>query len=74
LHDSPIEDLYCAVISNCGIESIEIDRSPKHLKFLNLEGNCINADGCHGLATLLRGGGAVTLTNLWLGKNMIDDK
>jgi len=67
LRDSTIESLNCR---GCGIQSIEIDSDhiPRNLKFLNLKGNCIDADGCRGLATLLRGGmllqhifGSVTL-------------
>ena len=52
LHNIPIEELNC---SECGIESIEIDRDyiPKNLKALELAKNIINADGYRGLATLL---------------------
>jgi hypothetical protein len=72
LRDNPIEKLYC---SNCGIESIEIDNDyiPRNVKFLDLYGNRINADGCRELVKLLQGGDS-TLTALWLKKNKIDDE
>jgi hypothetical protein len=72
LRDSPIEHLQC---HNNGIESIEIDSDhiPRNLKFISLEGNRINADGCRGLATLLQGGNT-TLKSLWLCNNKIDDE
>jgi len=72
LRGSPIKNLSCA---RCGIRSIEIDINncfPQHLTFLNLSSNFINADGCHGLAELLQGGGA-RLSTLLLNKNEIDD-
>ena len=55
--------------NNNGIESIEIDRDhiPRKLKFISLEGNRINADGCRELVKLLQGGDS-TLTALWLKK------
>ena len=69
---SPIERLHCRF---CGIESIEIDseHKPKHLKSLFLTYNRINADGCRGLAEMLKGGDS-TLTTLHLQKNKIDDE
>jgi hypothetical protein len=72
LRDSPIEYLSCW---GCGIESMEIDRShiPRNLKSLDLDHNNINADGCRGLATLLRGGNS-TLTDLSLKNNKISDE
>ena len=53
LRNSPIETLNC---QNCGIASIEIDIEtvPRHLKYLLLQDNSINADGCRGLAKLLQ--------------------
>jgi len=72
LRDSPIETLSC---DRCGIDSIEIDfvSSPKSLKSLHLGDNCINADGCRGLAKLLQGGDS-TLKYLHLDDNKIDDE
>ena len=72
LRDSPIEELYC---NRCGIESIEIDTEhiPKHLTWLSLIGNIINANGCHELAKLLQGGDS-TLKDLYLRGNTIDDE
>ena len=73
LRDSPIERLCC---KNCGIASIEIDSSEHillHLKYLLLEGNIINTDGCRELAKLLQGGDA-TLERLHLDGNNIDDE
>mmetsp|Transcript_4535 Transcript_4535/g.7682 ORF Transcript_4535/g.7682 Transcript_4535/m.7682 type:complete len:430 (+) Transcript_4535:52-1341(+) len=70
LRNSPIEKLNC---TGCGITSIEIRCIPKHLKVLYLDENNINADGCRGLAKLLRGGDA-TLETLHLQKNKIDDE
>ncbi|KAK1746068.1 hypothetical protein QTG54_002675 [Skeletonema marinoi] len=72
LRDSPIEELYC---NRCGIESIEIDTEhiPKHLTWLSLIGNIINANGCHELAKLLQGGDS-TLKDLYLTDNTIDDE
>eukprot|EP00985_Skeletonema_marinoi_P021052 scaffold12694_cov141-Skeletonema_marinoi.AAC.10 len=71
LRDSPIESLNCR---RCGIELIEIDNDsiPKHLTFLNLSSNFINADGCRELAKLLQGREA-TLSTLCLNHNKIDD-
>ena len=70
LCDSPIEDLDC---DKCGIESINIDgdRIPLNLRELDLTSNGINADGCHELAKLLRGGDS-TLKKLHLDNNRID--
>ena len=70
LRDSHIQKLYC---NNCGIASIEIDieHSPRHLKYLALQENSINADGCRALAKLLQGGNA-TLECLYLNENKID--
>jgi hypothetical protein len=72
LCNSPIEVLKCM---DNGIESIEIDNDhiPRNVKFLDLYGNRINADGCRGLATLLRGGNS-TLTDLSLNYNKIGDE
>jgi len=72
LRDSPIETLSC---DRCGIDTIEIDfvSSPKSLKSLHLGDNCINADGCRGLAKLLQGGDS-TLKYLHLDDNKIDDE
>ncbi len=72
LRDSPIERIHCC---RCGIESIEIDSNtkPKRLKFLFLDTNSINDDGCRGLANLLQGEDSV-LTTLHLNGNMIDDE
>jgi hypothetical protein len=67
-------------LRNCGIESIEIDSEhiPRHLTYLCLTGNNINADGCRGLAKLLQGGdeggGDATLDRLELLGNKIDDE
>ena len=71
LSDSPIYRLHC---SNCGIESIEIEigHTPRHLEYLTLEDNDINADGCRELAKLLQRGDA-TLNLLYLQRNKIDD-
>ena len=71
LHNSPIETLQC---ENCRIESIEIDctQIPRHLRYLSLLGNRINADGCRGLAKLLQGGDA-KLESLNLNRNEIND-
>ncbi|KAK1746074.1 leucine-rich repeat protein [Skeletonema marinoi] len=68
LRDSPIESLNCR---RCSIELIEIDNDsiPKHLTFLNLSSNFINADGC---PKLLQGREA-TLSTLCLNHNKIDD-
>ena len=54
LQDSPIRRLIC---DGCDIESIEIviEHAPRHLEFLDLSGNDINADGCRELAKLLQG-------------------
>ena len=72
LRDSPIEKLSC---ENCRIESIEIIREnmPKHLEYLNLEGNSIKTDGCSEIAKLLQRGDA-TLERLYLQENDIDDE
>jgi len=72
LRDSPIVTLCC---HSCGIKSIEIDGEyiPRNLTLLDLGGNIINADGCHGLATLLQGGNA-TLKCLYLPNNQIGDE
>ena len=71
LSDGPIERLHC---NDCGIESIEIviGYTPRHLDYLDLEDNLINADGCRQLAKLLQRGDA-TLNHLALGNNKIDD-
>ena len=71
LRNSPIERLSS---ENCRIESIEIDskQRPKHLRYLHLDGNNINTNGCRGLAALLQGGDA-TLEHLYLEYNNIDD-
>ncbi len=71
LSDSPIELLAC---ESCDVESIEIDSEqvPNHLRTLALGGNNINADGCHEIAKLLRGGDS-TLQRLKLDDNKIDD-
>ena len=57
LHSSHIEHLNR---DGCGIESIEIDNNffPKRLENLDLSKNNINAEGCRGLAKLLKGGNA----------------
>ena len=54
------------------IESIEIDinHSPRHLKFLSFYGNN-NADDCREVAKLLQGGDS-TLRTLILNNNKID--
>jgi hypothetical protein len=72
LRDSPIKQLQC---NKNGIESIDIDSDhiPRNLETLYLQGNCIDADGCRGLATLLQGGNP-TLTTLRLDDNKIDDE
>ena len=72
LRNTPIEQLHCC---GCDIESIEIDTNHihRHLRYLHLENNEINADGCRGLAKLLQGGDAA-LTKLYLDGNEIDDK
>ena len=72
LRNSPIERLRCV---GCRIKSIEIDTEhiPKHLKWLHLQDNFINADGCHELAKLLQGGDS-TLKDLYLSDNTIDDE
>jgi len=72
LRNSPIEKLSCAC---CGIESfnIDIEHIPHNLKALTLRRNDISADGCRGLATLLRGEDS-TLDNLFLADNKIDDE
>eukprot|EP00984_Skeletonema_dohrnii_P012964 scaffold5316_cov90-Skeletonema_dohrnii-CCMP3373.AAC.8 len=72
LRDSSIKRLtfHC-----CGLSSIKIDVAyvPNCLKILNLSGNEINADGCRGLAKLLRRENA-TLRHLFLDRNQIDDE
>ena len=73
LHDSPINGLR---LMRCDIQSpieIDIDHSPRHLTYLNLEENSINANGCRGLAKLLQGGDAI-LGHLNLINNDIDDE
>ena len=71
LRDSPIETLLCIY---CGIESIVIDieHAPKQLKYLVLQDNRINTDGCHELAKLLQGRESA-LELLHLQRNKIDD-
>ena len=71
LSDSPIAELIC---DSCGLESIEIDREhiPKHLEFLLLNNNLINADGCREVAKVLQTGDG-TLDHLHLVNNKIDD-
>jgi len=72
LHDSPIEWLGCAW---CGVDSIEIENGyiPKRLETLTLHGNKINADGCRGLAELLRVEDS-TLKRLHVAQIKIDDE
>jgi|SaaInl74LU_5_DNA_1037368.scaffolds.fasta_scaffold19742_1 Ran GTPase-activating protein (RanGAP) involved in mRNA processing and transport len=71
LRGSHIERLCC---NSNGINSIDIDNTqfPKHLTYLSLSRNSINADGCRGLVRLLQGGGA-TLSMLRLSHNKIND-
>jgi hypothetical protein len=71
LGDSTINALHC---ERCNIESIEIDTKqiPRQLKELHLDGNIINADGCRGLAKLLQGEDATTLTDLYLSNNHVE--
>ena len=71
LSDSPIKSLR---VKRCGVESVDIEKEhiPRQLKYLYLESNIINADGCRGLATLLQGGDA-KLERLDLNRNKIDD-
>ena len=72
LRGSPIERINCC---RCGIESIVIDTNhiPRHLKFLDLSDNGINADGCRQLAKILQEGDS-TLEDLNLCCNAIDDE
>ena len=71
LSDSPVEYLF---VKRCGIESVDIKKEhiPRQLKYLYLESNIVNADGCRGLATLLQGEDS-TLGLLNLINNKIDD-
>ena len=72
LRDSPIKELYCG---GCGLDSIDIDMNsiPPNLSVLSMCHNNINADGCRELAKLLQGE-TVTLRELYLDENKIDDE
>ncbi len=73
LRNSPIERLDCSACDIESIEEIDSENKPKNLEKLFLNYNHINADGCRGLAKLLRGGDS-TLTTLDLDENKIDDE
>eukprot|EP00984_Skeletonema_dohrnii_P007118 scaffold2564_cov69-Skeletonema_dohrnii-CCMP3373.AAC.3 len=59
----------------CGLDSIDIDVNsiPPNLSVLSMCHNNINADGCRELAKLLQGE-TVTLRELYLDENKIDDE
>ena len=73
LRNSPVERLDCSACDIESIEEIDSENKPKKLEKLFLNYNHINADGCRGLAKLLRGGDS-TLTTLDLDENKIDDE